>query len=261
MPKSPAINSNEVVIDFDGRFYETETGEKYPSVTTVLDLVRIKGFLDKWEQDMIDEVGVEGYKKFMEKKAHQGTYMHALIEEYLRRVKAKEPEPLDIKSANVPFVSWKKFVQWTDWYHEEKPLSFEWTEARLFSHQHKYAGTADALTKLQDGFYIHDWKSSKQVTDKHLMQLAAYIKAYEEMSGDQLEGGIVVATGCATKKGYKAVKISNHVEHKNGNGESEVDYYFNWFMDVKRLVDRELVGMADKERSAPRYIFPISYAS
>ena len=73
----PDIKSTEV----NGkRYYQTPTGENYPSVTTVLSEMSDKTWLYEWRR----RVGVENSKKITAKASGRGTRVHAICERYIR---------------------------------------------------------------------------------------------------------------------------------------------------------------------------------
>lgn len=61
------------------RYYTTPTGEKYPSVTTVLSDILDKTGLEKWRK----RVGEEEANRIAARAADRGTKVHALLEKYL----------------------------------------------------------------------------------------------------------------------------------------------------------------------------------
>jgi Kyanoviridae exonuclease len=65
--------------DESGRWYTTPSGEKYPSVTTVLGWNSDKKWLDAWH----DRMGKEEAGKILTQAGARGTDVHALAEAYL----------------------------------------------------------------------------------------------------------------------------------------------------------------------------------
>jgi len=260
------INLQETFLDSDGRFYPIVIGgerHEYISVTTVLDLGRTKGFLDQWEHEMLELLGVDGMKKYMRRKADEGTALHTLIERYLAERAKAHPQPLDRKELkDIPDVTnlvWRKLLRWQEWWDEENrkaPVSVDWMEKVVHSEAHQLAGRSDGRMKLEDGTWIIDYKSGKS-QEKHKMQLAAYIKMEEEMTGEKLTGGLILSLGEETRSGWKTTEIRNDKVHKNSSrGESEVDHYFRGFMNLKQVVEWEFPKIGPNHRELPRYILP-----
>ncbi len=279
VPSSTTMPSNlaERFSTRDGRFYPIEIdGEifEYPSVTTVLDMVRVKGFLDKWEAELIEFIGVDGHKKYLEKKANEGTAMHNLIEYFLkcRQHTSHSIDRFDIENLKIPWnddrimttrdvnnYTWEKFVRWTEWWEEEMiPLKPEviWTEKKLYSQIHQIAGRADVCFLLPDGLWIYDWKSGKS-NEKHKIQISTYVTMEEGLIGKPLRGGRVVSLGEETKKGWKVIEVSTSERHKNSSkGESEVDFYFRGFSKLKEVVQWHCPHFGPNNKSLPRFIVP-----
>jgi hypothetical protein len=63
------------------RFYQTPTGQKYPSVTTVTGLLN-RDHIKLWRE----RVGAEEANRISTTAAKRGTKMNSLFEQYLRRV-------------------------------------------------------------------------------------------------------------------------------------------------------------------------------
>lgn len=272
-----SIDLSERVITADGRFYPIEIGEKkydFPSVTTVLDHVRVKGFLDQWESEFIELMGVDGYKKFLQKKADEGTIVHSLIEFFLNHHLDDNPPIMDrknigdlqiphfdrtLRSGEVNNFIWEKFKKWEEWWDEESKIKTPevlWQEKVLFSESMGTAGRSDCKMKLDDGVWILDWKSGK-VQDKHKIQVATYVKMEEEMTEETLAGGMIISLGEETKCGWKCTEVSNTKKSKDSPlDESEIDYYARGFMLLKKVVDWEFPDLRPRKKSLPRYILP-----
>jgi len=250
----------------DKRFYplvHPETGEskKGPSVTTILDFVREKGFLDQWESEFIELWGVDGYKKFLEKKAAEGTMLHSLIELYLNRVLLKDPTPIEWTEGISGFV-WKKFLNFKAWFEEHRP-NILWMERTVQSWELGYGGRADLgleMTRDTDDYkkgqlFVHDHKSSKSATSKHLEQDAAYIYALEEETGLKYHG-VVVPFGTPTRKGYKPVYVRRDVPYQKGKTKSEYEYYLEAFLLKKKLFDHYFDEMLPEDQWLDVFVTP-----
>lgn len=84
--------------------------------------------------------------------------------------------------------------------NEGRRLKIFCTEKAVFSEKYRFAGSVDAIAMICDEngdpdpskVVVIDWKTSKQVYSEYGMQVAAYAKAYEEMTGTQVTHGWVV---------------------------------------------------------------------
>lgn len=199
-----------------GRFYEVPDGGKYPSVTTILNIIA-KPALINWaanmertlvveaSADLYEDLPVNGGIPKMERptyitslqnrlgktKAHQkaltkageiGSQVHALIEWNTRKSLGEKvgPEPHLIDRATWAFSVWEKWAKKSNF----KPIHCEQT---VWSNEHRYAGTMDLMAEVKVGGtdeivrVVVDWKTGKAIYPEALLQNVAYIKALIEM--------------------------------------------------------------------------------
>ena len=157
----------------DGRrVYATPSGERYPSVTTIL-------------ADYGKECIMEWRKRVGEEKANQisrtattrGTGVHAVIEKYLNNEDMSNVEMMpNVKSL---FVQMKSELN--------KLNNIHCLETRLFSHELKLAGTVDCIAEYDGTLSVVDFKTSKRLkkkdqTGNYFMQGAAYATMFTELT-------------------------------------------------------------------------------
>lgn len=70
--------------------------------------------------------------------------------------------------------------------------SFIDREFRVYSKRHNFVGKCDGLVEIDGKLYIIDYKTSKGVYTSQVYQIAAYMKAYEEMTGKKVAGAKIV---------------------------------------------------------------------
>ena len=144
-----------------GRLYETPTGKKYPSVTTVVGLTKQK-FIHQWRQ----RVGEEEANKISSRASRRGTAVHTLCEQYLLGESAA-PNMFDAEM----FSKMRPHLDAIDNIH--------CLETQLFSHRLEVAGTVDCIAEYNGQLAVIDFKTSKrpktedEITD-YFMQTAAY---------------------------------------------------------------------------------------
>ena len=153
-----------------GRLYKTPTGEKYPSVTTVVGL-QSASKVQEWRK----RVGNEEANKVSARASKRGSSVHSLCEHYLLDT-PKEPEVWDKEMFNTLIP------------HLELINNIHCLEARLFSHRLKVAGTVDAIAEYDGKLCVIDFKSSSKVKKKewisnYFMQTAAYGMMFWELTG------------------------------------------------------------------------------
>ena len=82
----------------------------------------------------------------------------------------------------------------TNWegFNKIKPIA---TEMKVWNEEHKYQGTLDLIAKIGRRLVLVDWKSGSGIYADMGMQLVAYAKAYEEMTGICIKRGLIVLVG------------------------------------------------------------------
>jgi len=146
------------MIEFDpvGHTYtNTETGEKYISVTTLIgkyepkfdemfhatriskrDGIPIEVILDTWEQIRV-------------KATDKGSLIHNLLETYIKEGK-KEPKILWL------FTEFDRLIKDNVFRHDKMH-----SEMVLWNHEYKIAGMADVIIEWKGYFFIVDFKTNK----------------------------------------------------------------------------------------------------
>lgn len=159
------------VTNSDGsRVYETPTGKRYPSVTTVTGLLK-KDTIMEWRK----RVGEEEANRISSTAARRGTRIHTLCETYLKN---EEPNVgmFDLEMWN----SLKPVLSDIDYIHA--------LETPLYSDHLQVAGTVDCIAKYKGRMSVIDFKSSRRVKTRdeihdYFMQCSAYAVAFEERTG------------------------------------------------------------------------------
>ena len=154
------------------RCYVTPTGEKYPSVTTILSDYK-KDSIIEWRK----RVGEKEANKISTQASRRGTKVHKLCEDYLNNeLSTKEYTPDNVEMF--------KSIQPT---LDEIELVYA-QERTLYSHHLKTAGRVDCVGKFRGKNHIIDFKTSskpkkKEWIDNYFMQGSAYSVMWEEMTG------------------------------------------------------------------------------
>lgn len=153
----------------ENRFY-TVNNKQYPSVTTITSLLTkpaLYGFYAKHGWDQAQKLSLIARKEGQ--KVHN--LIHQFYENTQRGIETK------IESLHTP----KSFINFIRFYEELKP---EFTECELIVHskKNKYAGTLDAILKLDNKLVLVDWKTSGGIYEDYELQLEAYYRALVEMN-------------------------------------------------------------------------------
>jgi len=170
------------------RCYVTPTGEKYPSVTTVL--------ADYKKQELMEwraRVGEAKANEISRKATTRGTSVHKALEMYLKN----EAVPIREMLPNVKSLFFRMMKE-----IEQKVNNIHCLEDKLFSHELKLAGTVDCIAEHNGILSVIDFKTSirlkkKEQIGNYFMQAAAYRTMFHEMTG-LLAKQVVILIGVDT---------------------------------------------------------------
>lgn len=169
--------------------YRLADGTRVPSVTAVLGRVIAKPSLTRWA----NRLGMQGIdaEDVRDQRAAEGTVLHTYIEAHLR---GNDPDlspfsPSAKAGGLVAFLRWRR--SWFD-RHAVEPLEIE---RRMVSERRGYGGTPDLIARVDGRLELLDWKTSREVSTEHLVQVAAYAAlAWEH--GHRVVAVRVVRAGC-----------------------------------------------------------------
>lgn len=172
--KSPIV---EQINGKGPRYYLTEDGQKYPSITSILsENPDKKESIGIWE----NKVGIEQARIIKEEAARRGTLIHLRAEHYINNLpdKAKEvvltnPIYIDMWNNMVPVL------------HRINNVHCQ--EQRMYSHHLRTAGTVDCIGEFDGRLSVIDFKTSSKIKkiewiEDYFMQCAAYAIMYEELT-------------------------------------------------------------------------------
>lgn len=220
------VEHNGEQINFlDQRFYKTEAGEYYPSVTSILNFYPKNGFFHAWLKDVGHNSDI-----IARKAADEGTQVHNAIEAFLN---GEEIKWMDSHGhANYSLDVWRMILRFSEFWKTHKPELIA-SEIHLLSHEHKYAGTCDLVVKLNDKIWLLDIKTSNSLHTSYNLQLSAYAKAWDEKYDDKIEEtGIIWLK--SSKRGLKEGKLQG-----NGweivQGDKPINEYFTMFKNIYEI--------------------------
>ncbi len=158
-------NGSEYLLDYDdaAHSYKVE-GIKVPSVTRVVD-----GCFPKHLVDWALGIGEEEYHRIIDEALEIGNYTHKWIEKYI--LNGKNPNQYNI--CTDAFLIWEKKhnVEWID------------AERKVYCDKYKYAGTVDAVAKINGRVCVIDFKTSKKIYKPYHLQVTAYAQAIKRIDG------------------------------------------------------------------------------
>ena len=174
LPKLKRVTSDDGT-----RVYETPTGKKYPSVTTVTGLLKKQAILE-WRK----KVGDEEANRIASTAARRGTRLHTLCEKHLLNEN----------------VSVNMFDQ--EMWNSVKPHLSDINniyalESSLYSNHLEVAGTVDCIAEYKGKLSVIDFKTSRRVKTRndihdYFIQCSAYAVAFEEMTGKPVSRLVVI---------------------------------------------------------------------
>ena len=163
-------NGSEYLLDYDdaAHSYKVE-GIKVPSVTRVVD-----GCFPKHLVDWALSIGEEEYHRVIDEALEIGNYTHEWIERYISE--GHNYFGMDEPGNNN---SIEAFLAWEE---EFKP---EWIDAerKIYCDKYKYAGTVDAVAKINGRVCVIDFKTSKKIYKPYHLQVTAYAQAIKRIDG------------------------------------------------------------------------------
>ena len=158
-------NGKEYSLDYDdeAHSYKVE-GVKIPSVTRIVDACFPKHLVD-WALN----VGEEEYHRIIDEALDIGNYTHEWIEDYINRITF-------YRKANPSIIA---FLKW------ETKFKPEWidSERKIYCDKYQYAGTVDAVAKINGRVCVIDFKTSKKIYKPYHLQVTAYAQAIKRIDG------------------------------------------------------------------------------
>ena len=162
------------------RYYVTPNGEKYPSITTVLNY-RGKEGIRKWRAS----VGFDVANQIMRAAAKRGTAVHTLIENYLNNEELTKQEVLPLAL----FTLMKSELDNVD--------NIVLQEAALYSDEYQIAGRVDCIAEYNGKLSVIDFKTStkekkEEWCENYFIQCSAYCEMYEERFGNPIDQVVIL---------------------------------------------------------------------
>jgi genome maintenance exonuclease 1 len=171
-------------LDFDlnavttpnGRTYETPSGEKYPSITTVLSSYNKKALFE-WRQ----RVGEEEANRIASKASRRGTKLHTVCENYLLGELSSMKMQTMMPDTKELFMQLRPYI-------DENVGKVYGLEQALYSHRLRLAGRCDCIAEWNGELSIVDYKSASRDKSEdgilnYFMQCTAYAEMFEEITG------------------------------------------------------------------------------
>lgn len=163
----------------DSRVYEKDSKTYYPSVTTVLQYMPKNKFFENWIKDVGHNSDI-----IKRKAGNEGTQVHTAVESLINGERVEWLN--DYGKANYSLQVWRMILKFVEFWKAAKPKVIH-CEQFVYSDKHKYAGTADLIVEIDGEVWLLDVKTSNSLHKVHELQLAAYVVAYEELTGKKID--------------------------------------------------------------------------
>jgi hypothetical protein len=198
----------------DRRVYKRDEGVYYPSVTTILAYMPKNKFFENWLKDVGHNSNI-----IMRKAGKEGTQVHEACEQLVLGNEVTWMD--DYGRAKYSQLVWEMILKFYDFWTTHKPELIS-AEDFVWSDEHKFAGTADLVVKMDGETWLLDIKTSNSIHKSYDLQLAAYAKGLEEAKGVKIDRtGIIwlkASSRTASKKegvyqgkGWK-IKVIDEIE-------------------------------------------------
>jgi len=200
------------------RFYEhIETGEKYPSITSVLSIRQKEGLI-KWRQ----RVGEEVANHVMITSANRGTAVHNMVEDHLNNIDIN-----NVEKYKKQFLPRMMFQVLKPILNNINNISLQ--EAQMFSEKYTVAGRCDCIAEYDGELSVIDFKTSKGEKEEdwienYFIQGAAYAEMYEEHFGTPINQIVILVV---TEEGTTQIFKKNKQEYLPKLKEA-IESFYKW---------------------------------
>ena len=193
-------DGDDIDLEYDDAKHTYMVGDrKVPSVTRVVDAVFPKYLVDwaatagadYWKEnygednDMYNGI-LNAHKQISHRAQTIGLEVHKWIELYIKGKIIDVDTAVDYpEGVKVPM---QNFHMWAD----AHDIEWESCEEKVYSRNWEYAGTVDAVAKINGKRCVIDFKTSAKIYKEYYLQVAAYVSAIGEMRGELPELGVIV---------------------------------------------------------------------
>jgi hypothetical protein len=225
------FNSQLQQINFlDRRVYKRGEGVYYPSVTTILQYMPKNKFFESWLKDVGHSADL-----IMRRAGKEGTQVHEACEQLILGNEVSWID--DYGKAKYSQIVWEMILKFHEFWTTYKPELIS-SEEFVWSDEHKYAGTADIVCKMNDEIWLLDLKTSNSIHKSYDLQLASYAKALGESKGIEIQRTGIVWLKAQSRgpskqknviqgKGWKLLQID------------DIDHNFELFKMIYKLYSLE----------------------
>ena len=167
------------------RYYFTEEGGIYPSITTVLNASQKK---QKWLKEWRKSVGYDVANYISRTSASRGSSFHKICEDYINNS--------SVAHHKESFLPWCMFTQLQP-VLDNKLLNIHLLETALWSNKYRVAGRVDCIAEWNNVLSVIDFKTSKnpkkeEYIEDYFIQGSAYCEMYQELTGTTINQVVIL---------------------------------------------------------------------
>lgn len=233
------IKNNQLTFT-DSRYYiDNNTGEYYPSVTTILEAYPKPPALMQWLKEKGKDVD-----DIITAAGRRGSNVHYLTEQYDKgfevNLLGENGQPM------YSLEEWGMFERYVDFSTRFNP-HHELIEQQILSDYFKFAGTIDRVAIIDGKRFLIDIKTSNGIYNSYWLQVAAYQKALTFHSNILFDGvGILWLNAKTRTEGKKG-----DIQGKGWQLVIKEDTSNDWqlFQNVQKLWEFEHQGEKPKQFS------------
>lgn len=234
------VDTNKKQITFlDNRFYQTESEEYVPSVTTILNAYPKDAGYFQW----LKSVG-EDADTIRDEAGRRGSVVHELTE----RFDAGEEINLLDNGGRVGFKlsEWAMFERYVD-FRTRFPMEIEMIEFNIIAPELGFAGTIDRVIKMHGKRYLIDIKTSNAIYDSYWLQLSAYEKMINYI-GQDIDEVAILWLNAKTRTNGKDGAVQGHGWQFVTRKPTETNNDWRLFQATKTLWMAQNGGMQPKKQ-------------
>ena len=170
-------------------------GKQVPAVTRIVDAVSPKNLTewaakagaDWWLNNYTDDVEMQAimydgiryaHKEISKEAQNIGSDVHKWIERHIRS--KMDDGHLFVEYPDDVKVSMENFHKWLAM-ADKRGIEWLGSEKKIYSKVWNYAGTIDALAKINGELYVIDFKTSAKIYKEYYLQVYGYAQAVHEM--------------------------------------------------------------------------------
>lgn len=172
------VEGNQITFS-DNRFYE-QSGQFVPSVTTILQAYPKDASFYKWLKDVGNDADA-----IRDAAGDRGSTVHHLTEQIDQGLQVNLLDELGRQQFSL--TEWAMLARYVE-FRQRFPFTILQSELNLIGLELGEAGTLDRYVDWDGKKYILDIKTSNSIWPHYWLQLAAYKRLFETISGQQIDG-------------------------------------------------------------------------